>query len=546
MLKRTAATAVLAAMFASGALAGIPAQSVLKAYLSRRSGDFAGSAEHLRTALKADPQSIELRIKLVRILMVFGEPDQGIGILDEGLKLNPDNPELLFEKAKTLVVAGRNAEAAESALLSAEKGGRDNSYSLAVRLLANAGRTDKALEVAGKWIEGKPQSPADAYYERASVFLRLGEIGKATADMTKVLELNPDHPQALEVMASISAQNKDRATALKYYEKLIRLNVHNAQARLAMAQLLLDDNRVEEARKATAEAERFVGSDPGDRLRLGLLYLQANQPEKSLINLEQIPEDARDARSWFFLGLVYSETGKFEAALKAFEKVDQASPLYDDMLLRKATALKETGKKEEALELLKNLKNKLPDNPEVVLALCAMLQSLDRPKEGLALLQDFYTSHQDIKEPGFFFSLGTLYDKLGDWEKSVELMKRVIELNPDDAHALNYLGYTWAEHGLNLVEAEAMVKKAIRLLPLNGYIVDSLGWVYFKQGKFAEAVRELEGAVALSAEDAIIWEHLGDARSKAGDREGAKKAYEKSLSLDPPGKTVGKKLEELR
>jgi tetratricopeptide (TPR) repeat protein len=102
-------------------------------------------------------------------------------------------------------------------------------------------------------------------------------------------------------------------------------------------------------------------------------------------------------------------------------------------------------------------------------------------------------------------------------------------LNPDNAEALNYLGYTYADHGIFLEEAEELVSKAARLRPEDGYIVDSLGWVYFKQGRFPEAARELERAGSLVPDDPVILEHLGDAYRQLGQGARALEVYRKAL-----------------
>jgi len=125
-------------------------------------------------------------------------------------------------------------------------------------------------------------------------------------------------------------------------------------------------------------------------------------------------------------------------------------------------------------------------------------------------------------------------------------MKKVLEINPDNADALNYIGYTYAEQGVNLDRAEEMVKKALRLKPRDGYIIDSLGWVYFKKGDYKKAVRHLEEAEAYASEDPLIKEHLGDAYLKADLKDRALEMYERALVLEPDKDELKKKIETLR
>jgi Tfp pilus assembly protein PilF len=113
----------------------------------------------------------------------------------------------------------------------------------------------------------------------------------------------------------------------------------------------------------------------------------------------------------------------------------------------------------------------------------------------------------------------------------MEAMRKVISLDPKHANALNYLGYTYADLGQNLDEAERLIKEALKYKPNDGYITDSLGWVYYKKGEFDKAIIYLKKAVELVPDDPIMLEHVGDAYLKLDDRENALKYYKKSLEV---------------
>jgi len=130
-----------------------------------------------------------------------------------------------------------------------------------------------------------------------------------------------------------------------------------------------------------------------------------------------------------------------------------------------------------------------------------------------------------------YFRLGVVYDKMERKDDSIAAMKQVIVLAPEHANALNYLGYTYADLGINLEEAEKLVQKALALKPDDGYITDSLGWVYYKQGRYQEALAVLLKAAELVADDPIVLEHVGDAYQKLGEKGKALEYYRKSLSI---------------
>ena len=134
------------------------------------------------------------------------------------------------------------------------------------------------------------------------------------------------------------------------------------------------------------------------------------------------------------------------------------------------------------------------------------------------------------KNDKFHFTLGALYDEDKDKQLSIAQMKEAINLNPGNAQALNYLGYTYAEMGTNLPEAERLIRRALVIEPEDGFYIDSLGWVYYQQGHYQEAVKELERAVDLSGEDPTITEHLADAYQKLGKFKEANHLYKDALS----------------
>lgn len=130
----------------------------------------------------------------------------------------------------------------------------------------------------------------------------------------------------------------------------------------------------------------------------------------------------------------------------------------------------------------------------------------------------------------------------------METMKTVIEIDPKHANAMNYLGYTYAEMGKNLDEAEDLIRKALQYKPDDGYITDSLGWVFFQKGKYQEALKVLKEAVLLVPDDPIILEHLGDAYRKTGDDKNALEYYRRSMqqkTSDPNPEKLMRKIQEL-
>jgi tetratricopeptide (TPR) repeat protein len=143
------------------------------------------------------------------------------------------------------------------------------------------------------------------------------------------------------------------------------------------------------------------------------------------------------------------------------------------------------------------------------------------------------------------YRLGMLYEKMGRFDESIREMEEILKQDPDNPEALNFIGYSWADRGIKLDEAETMIKKALSLKPGDGFITDSLGWVYFKKNRIEEAIKYLKEAATILPEDAAITEHLGDAYAKGGKLKDALEQYQKAQKLKPDTKGLKEKIDEL-
>ena len=127
---------------------------------------------------------------------------------------------------------------------------------------------------------------------------------------------------------------------------------------------------------------------------------------------------------------------------------------------------------------------------------------------------------------------------MGRKDQSIAAMKNVLRLTPNDAEALNYLGYTYADMGINLDEAEMLIQSALKIKPDDGYITDSLGWVYYKRGDYSRALKLLTKAVSMIPDDPVILEHLGDVYYQMNSKENALNYYRQSLKKKTSGRDV--------
>jgi tetratricopeptide (TPR) repeat protein len=142
------------------------------------------------------------------------------------------------------------------------------------------------------------------------------------------------------------------------------------------------------------------------------------------------------------------------------------------------------------------------------------------------------------------FTLAVVYEKKKQFDEMYFYLKKTLQINPKNVQALNYLGYSYADRGINLDEALDLIKKAIALDPEQGYIIDSLGWVYFKKGMYDEALRAVKKASEIEKDDPVVFEHLGDIYMQMNDSARALDAWGKSLKFHEKEKGLKERVEK--
>ena len=248
-------------------------------------------------------------------------------------------------------------------------------------------------------------------------------------------------------------------------------------------------------------------------------------------------------------GLLLDSEGQHDAANEIYDAVGSSSPMKPTAVVRIAQNLDAMGDRAEALRRLRNIVATRPGDLDAVSVLGDLLR-YDEQYEDAA---EAYTKALEItggEAPAdwrFYYVRGIANERAKHWPQAEADFLKALELNPDQPSVLNYLGYSWIDMDMNLDEALGMIEKAVEAQPQDGYVVDSLGWAFYKLGRIDEAVETLERAVMLRPNDAEINDHLGDAYWKAGRRLEAQFQWKVAKSVDEVGNVaerVGPKLED--
>jgi tetratricopeptide (TPR) repeat protein len=232
--------------------------------------------------------------------------------------------------------------------------------------------------------------------------------------------------------------------------------------------------------------------------------------------------------------LAAARAGRHGEAERALEAPLASSPDDVRLLTTRASVLDRAGRSGDAVALLRRAvaererEGAGEDVPDLYAALADSLVRGGRADDAVAALRTAVTGR-----PGdevLLYALGSAYESAGRRDAAVAQMRALLVLNPDHAEALNFVGYTLAEQGVRLEEAETLVRRALELKPRSGHMLDSLGWVLFRRGDLRRAVELLEQADALAGPDATILEHLGDAYRAASRPADAARAYSRALA----------------
>jgi len=241
------------------------------------------------------------------------------------------------------------------------------------------------------------------------------------------------------------------------------------------------------------------------------------------------------------LGEIYEDIQRHDLAIEVYEKVKETSVLRASAEIQIATNLDALGKSDQAIEELRKLVEREPGNYDAQLSLGNVLRSHEKWTEAAEAYTNAIAalgSSFGKKQWSLLYFRGISYERAGAWEKAEADFRKALEFEPEQPQVLNYLGYSLIDKGRNLSEALEMVKKAVELRPNDGYIVDSLGWAYYKLGDYEESVKQLERAVELRPEDPVINDHFGDALWRVGRRLEAKFQWQHAKDNKPEPKDL--------
>ncbi len=536
-------------------------------YLVARQLELEGSLEeslaaYLR-ALQKDPESALLHRKVAELLARAGQPDEAVGFAERALELEPGDVDVRIFLG-TLHRIRRDAASAERVLLEPDGTPLDADAALLLYgLYADSGRQDDALRIA-RWMVRSAPTNLRSYFALSRALERMERHGEAEQALRQALRQQPENLAVYSALARARRQRGDRDGEIAIYREVLAFEPHHHSTLAAMADAYIALERWDDARSVLEELERRYPEDLRSIVRLGYLDLEQKDYDAASARFEQaLAENPEQHEVHYLLGMVQRRAGKIDEAQASFAQVPPEHERWSDARLQVAALKESSGDARGALAEAEAVRARVPSRPLdlYVASLRAKSGDFDGAVEFLTELLEASPGDEEL-----LYNLGVVYGEAGHSEDSLRYMDDVLARNPDHPGALNYVGYTLAEQGRDLEEAERMITRALEQRPDDGYITDSLGWVYYMRAKpllesgdpeqaqrgralLERGIRELERAAELTGGDPVISEHLGDAYRMLDDKKRALRFYEEALGLQPRDgeqPDLREKLEELR
>lgn len=319
---------------------------------------------------------------------------------------------------------------------------------------------------------------------------------RAVAEFTKALSLKPGHNDSLIALAHIYSTQGHKEKALQQYELMSENSGMSVDAQMKMVLILIEEKRFH---VAAAKLKDLVTQNPS----------------------------ADGAR--YYLAAVQEQIGEIDEAIQNFMKVSAKSEHFSQAVVHAAYLLKGLGKINQALVLTENGLKSHADKPQVYTMHASLLGAKADYLGAARVLKEGLAKHSQNIEIMFQYALAM--DRLGKKNEMMAQMKRVLELEPDHVQSMSYLAYSLAELNIDLSEAEKLARRAVELQPQDAYVLDTLGWVLFKQNKFSHSIQVLEKAYQSQSKDSIIAEHLAQAYAKLQMTEKSKEMYKIASEL---------------
>jgi len=499
--------------------------------IAARRGDSSTAAEAMARAAELS-SNLQITLRAFSMSMASGDYEQALELSELLESIDTDRQEHVLALRLQALIALDREEAVFTALIALIDALPDQSE-LPQYIAQTLGRTADP----SRWLAVTERVAAhfngNAWAQLSVGWLayRAGQTDRAQAVLDRALILKPGWEEVALLKFSHLREGNDNEAVAAFADEFLERYPDRVRLRLAYGRLLAEWN---DNVSALEQFEKLLAHDPQNLdalyaagiLSQGLvLWNEAKSHFEAL--LEHYPQEDR-AR--LYLGQILSEQGEHDEALDLLREI-AAADFYFDVQIRIGFVLSDAGRHTEALEHLADVTPKSQDEQvRIYLAREQVLRDSGQAESALELLSAALIDIPD--HPDLLYARGLVTAIMNRVEEHEQDMRRLIAIDPDNAHAYNALGYTLADKTDRLTEALELIEKALALLPGDPFILDSLGWVHYRRGDLDLALEYLQLAMD-QRPDAEIAAHLGEVLWQLGNKEQAIAAWQDGSQTDP-------------
>lgn len=424
----------------------------------------------------------------------------------------------------------------------------DSTYASAWYTLAGlyqATKPLKALEIYDRLIEVEGDA-WELLLVSAELERKLGRFGDAAVRYRRMLEIDPSNRPLQRQLAETYARAGSTDSAIVVLEAMLEVEEDDVEAAAALADAYLQKGEFSKAIPLYERVLQRVSNNPELMLRVGVSYFGQIEADstfapKAQALLQRVSVMTPDDwRPFFYLGAIAATRGQDSVAATHFERVTELEKANFEAWWFLATFRFDRNQLRETIEILSRARLALPEDARLLFLQGLSYSRLGVKDSAVALLE------QSLKlDPNDMNALSTLaleYDGLKEFEKSDALYERALTIDPTSALILNNYAYSLAERGIQLERSLSMAEVAVKAEPENPSYLDTLGWIYFRLGRYDEAERLILRAINAGEASAVVLEHMGDVSIKLGKTAQARDYWQQALAKDPANQAIKDKL----
>ncbi len=507
----------------------------LKGNMSLLEGDYATAAVLFKHLVTLVPDDEFVQRKYAITLIREGDLENAVGVLEKLYKNTKDERVGLILAG---VYTGLDKEDLSRKiyrnLLVLNPKNEDACIFLG-KSLAVSKETTKAISQL-KTCSTKDKTNGMYDYYIGKIYMDMGKIAEAMESFKLSNKRQPSLAQATNALGMLLEEREDHHSAIQVYKKYLDVNPNDSSILNRMVQVLFLKEKFEDV---VPYAERLSDLEPEDlnlKVKLGILYTDSKKyPEAISVFKDLLAAAPKSDKILYYLGVIHQEMNDLQNSIEYFNQIPSSSGLYTDSSVQMANMLSTLAQSDEELtpKFIKYVNAKIEEfkdmRVEFSVIKAGFYEGEGKYKEAMETMMVIQDEKNFSNQHKYY--LANLYEKEKKYEESTALVMGIIEKEPKNAHAWNFLGYSLLVRGQEIEKAYDYIQKALKINPEDGYIRDSLGWYYFKKGQTSKALKELELAFKRVPDDIEIMKHLAIVHRELKNYKRAKIYFESALKL---------------